>query len=73
MLFFVYYKTRKNTLRHYLCESSKEMWDAIHKVLDKGYTVTEINAYYGPGHKVDYTLHFDLQGEPQLREFRSRF
>lgn len=68
-MFFVYYKTHKGILRSYVCESPKEMWDAIHKVLSKGYTVTEIDDYT-PMHSSIYTLGFDLQGEPQLRKFR---
>lgn len=68
-MYFVYYKTRKNILRNYQCYSPKEMWEAINKVLDKGYTVTEVNALT-QGHSAIYTLHFDLQGEPHLRKFR---
>ena len=69
MMYFVYYKTHKGILRHKECVSPKEMWAIIRKVLDKGYTVTEVNEY-GQGYHTIYTLHFDLQGEPQLRKFR---
>lgn len=72
MYYLVYYKTHKNILRHNEAYSPKEMWEAINKALDKGYTVTEINAY-GQGWKKDYTLHFDLQGTPVLREFAINF
>lgn len=68
MTAFVYYKTRKGILRNYLAESPKEMWEKIRKVLDKGYTVTEVNTYDGSIRNI-YTLHFDLQGEPQLKKY----
>lgn len=68
MTSIVYYKTAR-TVRSYVGESPKQMWEAIRKVLDKGYTVTEVNVYDNSVHTI-YTLHFDAQGEPQLRKFR---
>ena len=66
MLYFVYYHTRKKILRHYICESPKALWETINNILDKGYTVTEIDDYT-PGHgRAIYSLGFDLQGEPKL-------
>ena len=69
MVALVYYKTSCR-VRSYITESPKEMWDAINKVLNKGYTVTEVNIFHERSRK-DYTLHFDLQGEPTLKEFSS--
>ena len=69
MLAFVYYKTRKGILRSYKAGSPKEMWDNIHKVLNKGYTVTEV-VTMDHGITSIYTLHHDLQGEPTLLKFR---
>lgn len=70
MTSFVYYKTHAKILRHYLCESPKEMWASINKVLNKGYTVTEVNIYDN-SHGSDNTLCFDAQGEPYLKPFRT--
>lgn len=64
----IYYKTHTGMLRHIDATSPKSMWDGINKVLDKGYTVTEVNIF-GQGWCKKYTLHFDLYGEPVLREF----
>ena len=68
MTTIVYYKTSR-TVRSYVGESPREMWEQIHKVLNKGYTVTEVNIYDNSIHSI-YTLHFDLCGNPQLRKFR---
>lgn len=68
MTAFVTYKTPK-TVRAYTADSPKSMWEAIHKVLSKGYIVTEVQVYDG-GINSLYTLHFDLQGEPFLKKFR---
>lgn len=68
MTAFVTYKTAR-TVRSYVVDSPKSMWEAINKVLNKGYTVTEV-VICDSGISSIYTLHFDLQGEPILRKFR---